>query len=175
MTNTYLTSDTHFNHEMLVREGLRPFKTVEEMNETIASNWNDTVRPEDTVYFLGDFALGKNPSSWQTRLNGNIIFIRGNHDSASLSKITALEIVWEGTTLLLLHKPAHSEWFPTHDIIIHGHTHKHGKKFYSPKQGVVCANVNTEFHKYRPRLINEIVGMILNEKEVGWITYGGRD
>ena len=27
------------------------------MNKTIINNWNKTVKPHDTVYMLGDFAL----------------------------------------------------------------------------------------------------------------------
>lgn len=58
MGKIYLTSDCHFNHLNIIKLG-RPFSSIEEMNETIVSNWNDTVGEEDTVYVLGDFFMGK--------------------------------------------------------------------------------------------------------------------
>lgn len=169
MTNTYVISDTHFNHQMLV-DNYRPFTSLEEMNNTIINNWNSVVTPEDTVYFLGDFAFQAEPKQWRDHLNGNIIFIKGNHDSNTLSRITALEMIWEGHTLLLLHNPSHATWFPTHDIVIHGHIHKSGGRTFDIKKGTVYANVNLEFHKYKPKLINEVVGMVVNDMEAEWIS-----
>ena len=40
----------------------QPFNNVEEMNETIINNWNSIVSDEDTIYHLGDFALGNKDS-----------------------------------------------------------------------------------------------------------------
>lgn len=172
MNKIWFISDTHFNHEMLIEEGFRPFKSVEEMNNTIVRMWNAHVEPEDTVYFIGDFAFGEDKHKWLQLLNGDITIIRGNHDPNSLSKITALEVTWEGYTLLLIHNPSHADMFPTHDIVIHGHIHKSGHRKFHAEPGVVYANVNLEFHKYRPKLINEVIGMIVNNMEAEWITYG---
>lgn len=43
----FLTSDTHFNHTNILRYCNRPFKTVGQMNETIITNWNNVVGPDD--------------------------------------------------------------------------------------------------------------------------------
>lgn len=53
------------------------------MNEKLVENWNNTVRPCDTVYHLGDVALiGVQKTAAIThRLNGNKILIFGNHDA----------------------------------------------------------------------------------------------
>ena len=85
MGKIFVCSDCHFNHKNILKyePEARPFETVEEMNEKIISNWNSVVSPEDTVYVLGDFAMGlpeKIPSIVE-RLNGKIIIIRGNHDN----------------------------------------------------------------------------------------------
>ena len=53
----YCTSDCHFNHKNILsyEPQSRPFATIEEMNETIISNWNSVVTAEDEVWVLGDF------------------------------------------------------------------------------------------------------------------------
>ena len=53
--NYWWASDYHFSHANIITYCNRPFKTVEEMNETIIERHNERVNPEDTVFFLGDF------------------------------------------------------------------------------------------------------------------------
>ena len=81
-SNLFFTSDTHFYHGNIIRFCNRPFKSVEMMNETIISNWNNTVGQDDIVFHLGDFCLGGS-AEWNKildRLNGKIYLIMGNHD-----------------------------------------------------------------------------------------------
>ena len=78
----FFTSDTHFYHGNIIRFCNRPFKDVDMMNETIISNWNNTVGQDDIVFHLGDFCLGGS-AEWTKmldRLNGRIYLIMGNHD-----------------------------------------------------------------------------------------------
>jgi calcineurin-like phosphoesterase family protein len=78
---TFFTSDTHFGHANIIKYCNRPFASVEEMDNTLIHNWNAVVRPEDTVYHLGDFAVGGGPAApYIRRLNGTIYFCLGNHD-----------------------------------------------------------------------------------------------
>ena len=49
MSNIWLISDTHFNHNQPFLYEPRGFATVEEMNEAIIERWNSLVKPEDTV------------------------------------------------------------------------------------------------------------------------------
>lgn len=56
--HTFFTSDTHFNHANIIRLCDRPFKNIEQMNETLIANWNQVIRPDDTIFHLGDFCLG---------------------------------------------------------------------------------------------------------------------
>ena len=51
---TYFTSDQHFGNFNVIRLIRRPFKTVEEMDETMVERRNAKVRDGDTVYVLGD-------------------------------------------------------------------------------------------------------------------------
>ena len=78
----YYISDLHFGHKNIIAFDNRPFKTVEEMDEVLISNWNQTVSEGDHVYILGDLCWGK-AKDWPAvleRLSGNKHLIRGNHD-----------------------------------------------------------------------------------------------
>jgi len=47
--------------------------------------WNEIVQPGDTVYHLGDFAVGGGPAEqYLEKLNGNIVLIVGNHENRAL-------------------------------------------------------------------------------------------
>ena len=84
--HTFFTSDTHFNHANIIRLCDRPFKNMEQMNETLIANWNQVIGPDDTIFHLGDFCLGGS-AEWTKvldRLNGKIYLILGNHDLKNL-------------------------------------------------------------------------------------------
>jgi calcineurin-like phosphoesterase family protein len=78
----FFTSDLHYGHANIIRYCNRPFKTVEEMNETLIKNYNSRVGPQDTCYFIGDFCFmdRKDGENIVRRLNGNKTLIKGNHD-----------------------------------------------------------------------------------------------
>lgn len=81
MSQIWFTSDLHFFHENVIRYCNRPYRTVHEMNEALISNWNKVVKPEDTVYCLGDMSLAWRPIElFSTRLNGQKFLVPGNHD-----------------------------------------------------------------------------------------------
>jgi calcineurin-like phosphoesterase family protein len=84
----WFTSDTHFGHARIIELVPRPFKDVPHMDETIIRRWNAVVSPEDTVYHLGDVALGPIAESLPKvgRLNGYKILVEGNHDRPFMDK-----------------------------------------------------------------------------------------
>jgi calcineurin-like phosphoesterase family protein len=51
----FFSSDPHFWHNNVIKYCMRPYTTVEEMNEDMVNKWNEVVAPEDEVYNLGDF------------------------------------------------------------------------------------------------------------------------
>lgn len=80
--NIWFTSDLHFNHANIIRFCNRPWKTTEEMDEALISNWNSVVKPNDLIFDLGDFAFADR-DKWiklLEQLNGKHYLILGNHD-----------------------------------------------------------------------------------------------
>ena len=112
MGKIYLISDTHFNHANIIKYCNIPFKNVKEMNKTLIKNWNNIVRDKDIVYFLGDFVLSKNKveraKEFIELLNGEIIFIKGNHDKFG-EKFRVVE--HNGYRFMLIHNPNSSYTF----------------------------------------------------------------
>lgn len=135
----WVTSDTHFNHANIIKYCNRPFSSVEEMNETIIANWNKVVPEDDTVYHLGDFALGDKSliPDFIKRLNGHINFIMGNHDNLNImlemceqgiiENISWEEVIKVGKkTIIMNHFPFGSLPDPASNypiIQLHGHVH----------------------------------------------------
>jgi calcineurin-like phosphoesterase family protein len=76
----WFTSDKHFDHKNIIKYSNRPFASVEEMNEALIVNHNSVVSKNDTVYDLGDFCLSSRSDYFLSRLNGNIVRIKGSHD-----------------------------------------------------------------------------------------------
>lgn len=146
----YFTSDTHFNHlNVLAYEPeSRPFSNIEEMNEAIIERWNSVVSPEDEVYHLGDFFMGKltDIEPILNRLNGKITLIRGNHDQKNRIKIYEehgievkdLEYIkYKGRFFILCHFPIASEEFMrmvindnSEVVNLYGHVHSNAPKGY---------------------------------------------
>lgn len=77
----YFTSDPHYYHGNVIQYCKRPYESVVEMNEALVRNWNSVVRPDDTVYCLGDFSLAIRPVElFSHRLMGSKFLVPGNHD-----------------------------------------------------------------------------------------------
>lgn len=74
----WITTDTHFNHQMFIDEGIRPA----DFNERIIEEWNKHISPDDHVIHLGDVIFGPKDKLKEImeKLNGHKILVRGNHD-----------------------------------------------------------------------------------------------
>jgi len=85
--NVFVIADTHFGHKTVTtfeptRQLLTDEGGFENQEEMLISRWNSVVTDKDTVLILGDFAF-RNIGMYTSRLNGNKVLIRGNHDRAS--------------------------------------------------------------------------------------------
>ncbi|MFV0557873.1 MAG: metallophosphatase [Enterococcus sp.] len=92
----YFTADTHYFHQELLKKNdfaPRFFDSIDEMHQVMIENWNAVIHDYDTVYNLGDVAIHPRYEDgfgeiYQLlcQLNGQIIFIKGNHDTRALFK-----------------------------------------------------------------------------------------
>lgn len=111
-SRTYFTADTHFGHEGVIRFSKRPFSSAEEMDELLIGSWNSVVRPQDTVWHLGDFAHRSSPQRLARifdRLKGEKHLIVGNHDDEATGALgwqsvqQIAEIAVTGQRIVLCH------------------------------------------------------------------------
>ncbi len=83
----YFISDLHVGHINVLSFDNRPFKSIEEHDETLIKNWNSVVGMDDDVYLLGDISWHNATKTIEifNRLNSqHIHLIKGNHDSRLL-------------------------------------------------------------------------------------------
>ena len=169
MVNVWFTSDTHFGHFNIIEYTNRPFKSSAHMNRELIKKWNERVKPEDTVYFLGDFCFksmsGKgngDPTKAQSyikQLNGNIIFVKGNHDTNNglNTKTKALLIGMGGLDIYCVHNPIDSN--NAFKLNLVGHVHGVWKSRPDTKFGVktILINVGVDVWNFYPISFKEIM------------------
>ena len=134
MPATFLVSDTHFGHAGVCRflreDGvtkLRPWDDPAEMDEEMIRRWNNTVRPNDKVYHLGDVVINRKALHTLSRLNGDKVLIRGNHDIFRdeeyryyFRELRAYHVL---NGMILSHIPVHEASLGRFGVNIHGHLH----------------------------------------------------
>lgn len=134
MPAVFLTSDTHFGHAGVCRfteaDGvtkIRPWTDPDEMDEEMIRRWNDTVRPNDKVYHLGDVVINRKALKTLARLNGDKVLIRGNHDifrddeyREYFRELRAYHVM---NGMILSHIPVHEASLGRFGTNIHGHLH----------------------------------------------------
>lgn len=134
MGQAFLISDTHFGHhnicKFLKEDGtkIRPWDSVEEMNEEMIKRWNSVVKPQDKVYHLGDVVINRKALHILARLNGDKVLIKGNHDIFKLQDYTPyfrdIRAYHVMNGCILSHVPVHSSALARFGTNIHGHLHQ---------------------------------------------------
>lgn len=158
---TYFTSDTHFGDIRILRIDKRPFKSLDEHDTALIANWNAVVTPADTVWHLGDFALGPSDervAEMIAELKGEKHLITGNNDGPgtlsapgwrSIGQYAEVEV--GGTRLVLCHY-AFRTWNAMGRGTLNLHGHSHGLLKTAPKQ----YDVGVDVWDYRPVTLTEI-------------------
>ena len=83
MADIWFTADNHFGHTNIIDHCNRPWKTAHLMDIAMIEIWNQYVKPQDTIYIIGDFMWDSHYEivmKFQKKLHGNKMFIKGNHD-----------------------------------------------------------------------------------------------
>jgi calcineurin-like phosphoesterase family protein len=180
MPSVFLVSDTHFGHAGVCRftrdDGvtkLRPWTDPDEMDEAMVKAWNETVKPTDKVYHLGDVVINRKALGIMRRLNGDKVLIRGNHDifrddeyREHFRELRAYHVM---NGMILSHIPIHSDSLGRFGTNIHGHLHSNrvmmsgfnGKRtdIIDPRYHCVCVE-QTDF---RPILFEDVIQKIKDE------------
>ena len=161
---TFITSDLHLDHTNIIKYCDRPFINTKDMNDTLINNWNKIIRKKDTVYFLGDLAFGRGSKStdyWLNKLNGKIIFIKGNHDKSNKTELLDNFILeYKGKKFFLTHRPENvpKKW-KGWSICGHHHNNK-PQDFPLINKKNKRINISTELTKYKPVELDEIIEKI---------------
>lgn len=177
MSNIWLISDTHLNHDKEFIWKARGFDSVWDMNNAIIERWNKVVKYDDVVYHLGDIIMGDldNGIKLIKQLNGKIRLAIGNHDISDRLKafhnLYNFEDIQFGyrlkegkKTFLLTHYPLLSGNFDNSKTYsIHGHTH-------SPNpfcEYDMMYNVNCDAHNCTPVTWEDMLLAIKNHQKNG--------
>lgn len=188
----FFISDTHFGHAKTTDgtftypdgRPLRPFSSVEEMDETMVENWNRVVREHDKVYHLGDVVINKRHLETIKRLNGSKRLIRGNHDifktkeymEIGFKEIYGVRVLED---CILSHIPLHDESITFRfGVNIHGHLHGNrvmrSPASWEPEQPTSVIdpryfNVSVEQINFTPIAYDDMKERIRKQfEDVGW-------
>jgi calcineurin-like phosphoesterase family protein len=160
MNELFLTADTHFGHSNIIKYCNRPFRSVEEMDESYIQSWNDLVSSQDKVIVLGDFAFQGAEKVFR-RLRGQKFLIRGCHD-----KKEVLDLPWGwvrdvyelkiGNTYSWLSHYPHRSWRKSFHGAFHFYGHIHEKELpqwgRSQNVGVDIFGIPMNFEMLKIRL-----------------------
>ena len=137
LSKIFFTSDHHFyqsNSDFRCHSNMFGM-TKEELDEHRVKEWNNVVKKNDIVYYVGDFCDGNvlQLINLKNRLNGKIILVRGNHDNLP---VEAYEAIFDGVVdfvelpkfnIVAMHFPSIdqiSDIKKHGQILIYGHIHE---------------------------------------------------
>jgi len=193
--NLFFTSDTHYGHSNICRATTnwpdsdnvtRDFNSLEDMNDTIVNNINETVGENDVLIHLGDWSFGgfDNIAEFRNRIVcKNIHLVLGNHDHhidrnkdniqrlfTSVNHYINLDIrrpslVNKGQMdkfkFVVMHFPIAS-WDGMNDKVIHLHGHVHLPNHLRIADGRAM-DVGVDGNFLKPISLDEVVSIMKNQ------------
>lgn len=175
----WFTSDTHFGHHGILF--MRPWATVDAMDQALIDLWNSVVGVRDHVFHLGDFSFHKPDRTLEILgcLNGIKYLVRGNHDRNNLNT-TCLAMfdggvehyheITVGSQLIVMSHYAFRSWNGVHHGSWNLHGHSHGSLSPIGKQLDVGVDVGK---LYRPLSYDKIAEDMSTKKFVRTDHHGG--
>lgn len=172
MSNIWVSSDYHFNHDKPFLYMPRGFSNVQDMNEAIIERHNSLVELEDEVYILGDLMLNDNEKGIECikRLNGKLHIILGNHDTPTREALykdcwnvaevaLAARLKYKGYHFFMTHYPCltgnlEKESLKQCTCNLYGHTHQ-TTNFYQDIPFVY--HVGVDSHNCTPVHIDQVI------------------
>ena len=178
----FFTSDTHFGHRNIIKYCQRPFSCIEEMDDALIANWNRVVGKDDTIFHLGDFAMGGS-AEWSRllqKLNGKIYLILGNHDlktiGAGFSRLEGVAMQMlinvKGQIIYLNHYPFlcyGGAYRNTWQLYGHVHTCHANRGLDVPRLKMLMPmqyDVGVDNNNYRPVSFEQVKKIIRNQIEL---------
>ncbi len=147
----FVISDTHFGHTNVLKfePKYRPFDSIKTHDRELVLRWNSVVKPEDTVWHLGDVYFGGRHNHWiLAHLNGIKKLVMGNHDHYPIDCYTRyFARVYGAATIdriILTHVPVHpSQLMYRYALNVHGHLHSNRvlDAYHKADARYVCASV----------------------------------
>ena len=175
----YYISDLHFGHKNVIEFSGRPFSNIEEMDNTLITNWNSVVGKDDNVYIVGDFCYeNEKPAKWYLeQLKGKKHLLIGNHDTDIIENYIEFRKYFESINQMFVVKDENNyivichypmcEWSGFNNGYYHFYGHIHNKKniAYGIMRNFDTAfNVGAEILDYTPRTFDEVI--LYNQKHV---------
>lgn len=159
----FFTSDYHLNHAKILTYSNRPFKHVDEMNETIINNINSKVSKKDHLYFLGDIGFGDPDkiNNYLRRIScDNMYWILGNHDR-HVSEFSwrfkwvkdYAEVNIQGQPIIMSHY-AFRVWSRSHYGSWNLYGHSHGS--LPDDKHALAIDVGVDCHNFYPISFDEV-------------------
>lgn len=194
--SVYVISDTHFDHDNILKYCDRPFNSGREMNRELIRRWNETVSSSDTVLFGGDLSIASSAEravELDEALNGCLVLLKGNHDgfddsdvpfSVQKSLYFTYEFQGKEYEFYYSHFPSDYQERTTRDDSrsqpkyarlprwfdgwnLHGHVHNNDMTEYPFLNHVEKSiNVGADVTGFRPVSVEELVASI---REGEWI------
>ena len=162
----YVISDTHFGHDNIIKfepEARGHYKDIKEHDLDLLARWNSVVRPEDTVWHLGDVYFVR---GWEVlpHLNGKKRLVLGNHDAKKEEVLMRHFFRIYGVAVygdcILSHVPVHPYQL-AHRFKKNIHGHMHSKRVLlgdcktDPDERYVCVSV--EHTDLKPVLLQHVI------------------
>ena len=175
----WFSSDYHLGHKNIINYCNRPFKNLQQMNETIIRNHNQRVKEDDVSVHIGDFCFRNSSDKrgegvrvksleWEKKLNGKIIHVSGNHDKNNGVKsiIQGMLIEFMKHKVWCVHKPQH--YNKEYAINFVGHVHQawdiklKGDHIFDNEGKIMILesdliNVGVDVNNFRPVSFEELI------------------